>query len=104
MQNFTNPAIEVVIKTAIDNGASDIHLNSEIFPAIRVHGELNYLETSEKFTKAALEKFISEILTPAQLKKFNDTGDLDFAFTYGTQRFRGSLYREMHGLSLTFRL
>ena len=104
MQNFNNPAIENLFQTAIDSGASDIHLNSEIFPALRVHGELNYLESSQKFTKEALEKFISEILTPAQLKRFNDSGDLDFAFTYGTQRFRGSLYREMRGLSLTFRL
>ncbi|MBR0035930.1 MAG: PilT/PilU family type 4a pilus ATPase, partial [Synergistaceae bacterium] len=44
------------------------------------------------------------ILTPSQLERFTRTGDLDFAFTYDTQRFRGSLYREMHGVSLTFRL
>ena len=104
MQNFSNTAIETLIKTAIDEGASDIHLNSGTLPAIRVHGELNYLQDSEVFAKEALEKFISEILTPAQLERFNRSGDLDFAFTYGTQRFRGSLYREMRGLSLTFRL
>ena len=104
MQNFSNTAIETLIKTAIDEGASDIHLSSGTLPAIRVHGELNYLQDSEVFAKEALEKFISDILTPAQLERFNRSGDLDFAFTYGTQRFRGSLYREMRGLSLTFRL
>lgn len=102
MQDFTNPAIKNLIQNAIDSGASDIHLNSETFPAIRVHGELR--KSSDVFKKDELEKFISEILTPAQLERFNRSGDLDFAFTFETQRFRGSLYREMRGLSLTFRL
>ncbi len=104
MQNFTNPALEDLIQTAINNGASDIHLSSGTLPALRIHGELNYLKSSVIFTRETLERFISEILTPAQLERFNKSGDLDFAFTYGPQRFRGSLYREMRGVSLTFRL
>ncbi|MBQ7197610.1 MAG: type IV pilus twitching motility protein PilT [Synergistaceae bacterium] len=104
MQDFTNPALENLIQLAIDSGASDIHLSSGTLPALRVHGELNYVKTSAIFSRESLEKFIGEILTSAQLERFNRTGDLDFAFTYGTQRFRGSLYREMRGVSLTFRL
>ena len=104
MQEFHNTDLEELIRLAINDGASDIHLSSGCLPALRVHGELDYIESSVVFTKEALEKFISEILTPAQHKRFTDTGDLDFAFTYGTQRFRGSAYREMNGVSLTFRL
>ncbi len=104
MQNFTNLALKNLIQMAVDSGASDIHLSSGTLPALRVHGELNYVKSSEIFTREALEKFISEILTPAQLEKFIKKGDLDFAFTFDTQRFRGSLYREMNGISLTFRL
>lgn len=104
MQSFDNKALEQLIQQAIDEGASDIHLSSGTFPALRVHGELNYIMTSEQFTREALEKFISEILTEAQFERFMRTGDLDFAFTYETQRFRGSAYREMRGVSLTFRL
>ncbi|MBQ6971243.1 MAG: type IV pilus twitching motility protein PilT [Synergistaceae bacterium] len=104
MQKFDNTDLEELIRLAINDGASDIHLSSGCLPALRVHGELNYIESSVIFTKEALEKFISEILTPSQHERFTDTGDLDFAFTYGTQRFRGSAYREMNGVSLTFRL
>lgn len=104
MQNFDNPALEALFRRAMFSGASDIHLSSGIYPALRVHGELNYIRESEIFPRESLEKFISEILTPAQHERFTRTGDLDFAFTYETQRFRGSLYREMNGLSLTFRL
>ncbi|MBQ7559244.1 MAG: PilT/PilU family type 4a pilus ATPase [Synergistaceae bacterium] len=104
MQDFTNLALKNLIQLAIDSGASDIHLSSGTLPALRVHGELNYVKSSEIFTREALEKFINEILTSAQLEKFFHTGDLDFAFTFGAQRFRGSLYREMRGPSLTFRL
>ncbi|MBQ7170225.1 MAG: type IV pilus twitching motility protein PilT [Synergistaceae bacterium] len=104
MQQFDNPALEQLIRQAISGGASDIHLSSGSFPALRIHGDLSYIESSEIFTREALEKFISEILNPLQLDKFRRTGDLDFAFTYGTQRFRGSVYKEMNGFSLTFRL
>ncbi len=104
MQNFDNKALEELFRLAIDSGASDIHLSSENYPALRVHGDLNYITESKIFPKEELEKFTSEILTPQQFERFTRTGDLDFAFTYDTQRFRGSLYREMHGVSLTFRL
>ena len=104
MPQFDNPALEELIRLAIKDGASDIHLSSGCFPALRIHGELNYIESSEIFTREALEKFISEILTDSQLERFTRTGDLDFAFVYETQRFRGSAYREMNGVSLTFRL
>ncbi len=104
MQNFDNIALEQLFRLAINSGASDIHISSENYPALRVHGDLNYIRDSQVFPKESLEKFIAEILTPAQLERFTRTGDLDFAFTYDTQRFRGSLYREMHGVSLTFRL
>ena len=104
MQTFDNPALEELIKLAINDGASDIHLSSGCFPALRVHGELDYIESSVIFTKEALEKFIRDILTDSQYERFTRTGDLDFAFMYGTQRFRGSAYREMNGVSLTFRL
>ena len=104
MQSFNNPALEELFKLAIGSGASDIHLSSEAYPALRVHGDLNYIRESQIFSRESLEQFITEILTPVQHDKFTRTGDLDFAFTYTTQRFRGSLYREMRGLSLTFRL
>ena len=104
MQKFDNKALEELFRLAMDSGASDIHLSSENYPALRVHGDLNYITEAKIFPKEELEKFVSEILTPQQLDRFTRTGDLDFAFTYDTQRFRGSLYREMHGVSLTFRL
>ena len=103
-QHFSNKAIESLIKTAIIDGASDIHLSSGNFPALRIHGELNYIESSSFMSKETLETFIREILTDSQHEKFTRTGDLDFSFTYETQRFRGSAYREMNGVSLTFRL
>ena len=104
MQTFDNPALEALFKRALLTGASDIHLSSGTYPALRIHGDLNYIRESAIFPRESLEKFISEILTPAQHERFTRTGDLDFAFTYALQRFRGSLYREMNGLSLTFRL
>lgn len=99
-----NKSLEALIMKAMADGASDIHLSSGTYPALRVNGDLNYVEDFGQFSREALEQFTEEILTSAQLEKFGRTGDLDFAYTYEAQRFRGSLYREMHGVSLTFRL
>lgn len=104
MQNFYNPNLEALIRLAIRSGASDIHINSGNLAALRIHGELNYVQETGKFPHQDLEAFAASILSPKQLERFNNSGDLDFAYTYQTQRFRGSLYREMNGISLTFRL
>ena len=103
-QQFSNSTLKDLIRLAIKNGASDIHLSSGNFPALRIHGELDYVESSSVFTKTDIEQFIREIFNDKQHERFTNTGDLDFAFTFGTQRFRGSAYREMNGVSLTFRL
>ena len=103
-QNFSNTNLKELIRMAIVKGASDIHLSTGCYPALRIHGELGYVESSVIFTREDLEKFIREILKDSQHERFTKTGDLDFAFTFGTQRFRGSLYREMNGISITFRL
>ena len=104
MQNFYNPNLEELIRLAIRSGASDIHLSSGNFAALRVHGDLNYIQETGKFSRDVLENFASSILNAKQYERFDRTGDLDFAYTYESQRFRGSLYREMNGVSLTFRL
>lgn len=103
-RNFSNPELKELIRMAIGKGASDIHLSSGCYPALRIHGDLNYIESSSIFMKEDLEKFIREILTDRLHERFTNTGDVDFAFTFGTQRFRGSGYREMNGVSITFRL
>ena len=99
-----NEKLEELIRLAISSGASDIHLSSGHRAALRVHGELNYIDETGVFTREALEEFARSIVNDQQFARFDATGDLDFAYTYDTQRFRGSLYREMNGVGFTFRL
>ena len=104
MQHFSNDNIKKLINQAIESNASDIHLSSDSHAALRIHGELDYIDDLEIFTRDELVNFLDEILTDSQSERFKKTGDLDFAFTFESQRFRGSAYREMRGVSLTFRL
>ena len=99
-----NPRLEELIRLAIASGASDIHLNAEHKAALRVHGELNYIDETGVFTSNDLLAFARSIVNDKQYQRFEETGDLDFAYTFGSQRFRGSLYREMNGVAFTFRL
>ncbi len=104
MQHFKDETLKKLINLAIEYNASDIHLSSDNMAALRIHGDLDYIKDFGIFERETLTNFLDEILSDSQSEKFYRTGDLDFAFTFNNQRFRGSAYREMHGVSITFRL
>lgn len=99
MRRFEN-----LFDLAINSNASDLHISSEILPALRINGELNFLTDTEIFSQDDIKFFINNILSHGQYEKFSRSGDLDFAFEIMGRRFRGSVYREMRGISLAFRL
>ena len=84
--------------------ASDLHLHVGSVPVIRVHGLLEKTH-SAKLTGESIKQLLYEILTDAQIKNFEKTGDLDFS--YGIEnvaRFRVNLYRTFHGMGAAIRI
>jgi twitching motility protein PilT len=103
-QTVSAQRIVGLVRAAVGEGASDIHLRAGARPRLRIDGNLYPLEgapISEQELSAFLQKFIN----PAQLARFEITSDLDVAADVeGIARVRCNLYMEQGRLSCALRL
>jgi twitching motility protein PilT len=87
-----------------EQGASDLHLSSDIPPIFRLHGEITRLNF-KPMGHADLTALLFEILTEPQKAQFNLKKDLDFAYSVpDLARFRGNLLMTHRGIAAVFRI
>jgi len=95
--------IDQLLKTAIKQGASDMHLTVGRPPTLRVRGRLRALKTKslEPADTVALMKAIAPERSQNELQ---EEGGADFGFAYGEQaRFRVSIYRVKGNVAVAMR-
>jgi twitching motility protein PilT len=88
---------------AIQQGASDLHLVGGEKPALRIDGELVYMEEKELSAKE-LETSVFEILSGEQKKKYQDVLELDMGYEVGDARFRVNVHQQEGNIGLAARL
>lgn len=97
--------LNTIIKTAFENGASDIHVTAGTPPVIRCSGELLRLG-EEKLMSDDTVAIANEIFKIADYsKKFEENGEVDFSFAiseYG--RFRANIYKQRGSTAIAIRL
>ena len=97
------PAIDTLFDLLLERGGSDLHLSPGYPPMLRVKGDL-VTGGNQPLTPADTERYLLELLSPEQRHQILDTGDLDFAYSYGQKsRFRGNYLRKTTGLGAVFR-
>ena len=99
--------LELVLKRAVELGASDIHLKVERPPIVRRDGALGELEGEIELNERDLELALEEVCadTPKRLQTFLETGELDSAFAPpGLPRFRVNGFRQRGSISIAFRV
>lgn len=97
--------LDKIFRTAIQYNASDIFIATGIKPALRLNGDLIYIEEHPELTKKMAEEYLLEILTPDQKKRFEQTLDLDFSLDIeDIARFRVNMFVQRKGISAVFRL
>jgi Tfp pilus assembly pilus retraction ATPase PilT len=69
-----------ILKLAHEKKASDILLSPLNYPALKVSGEIMYLEEYGIMQADILEKEIFSITPEAHREKFKNTFELDFSF------------------------
>jgi len=85
--------------------ASDIHLSVSSPPTCRRYGALLPLwESAPLLTAEDTEKLVRGFLDEAQLTRLESQGDVDFAYTNATGRYRTSVVRQRLGYDLAFRI
>jgi twitching motility protein PilT len=85
--------------------ASDIHLSVSSPPTCRRYGTLIPMwENAPLLTAEDTEKLVRGFLDEAQMNRLESQGDVDFAYTNSTGRYRTSVVRQRLGYDLAFRI
>jgi twitching motility protein PilT len=98
--------LNTLLRTAVEQGASDVHLKVGQPPVIRYDGALRPLEGWASFGPLELEQVLEAVgaAAPARLAGFHETGELDTAYQQaGLPRFRVNAFRQRGDISFAFR-
>jgi twitching motility protein PilT len=97
--------INDLIRAAYQRDASDLHLKAGNHPCIRVNGDLEALIQFPALTNDDMERLTTSILTERQMSKFQETHDLDAAYSVaGMGRFRVNIARQRGSIALALRV
>ncbi len=92
-----------VLKTAIRENASDIHITAGVPPILRVKGDIVHLNV-DPLTKQQSKELCYSIITNEQKSQFETDRDIDFSFSIDdSARFRGHLYYQKKTVAGCFR-
>ncbi len=93
-----------VLISALEMGASDVHLTSGAHPTVRLSGEMTAMDEYPKMTSKKLQEAVYAILTQKQREVFESNLELDFAYQVpGHSRFRVNVYRQRESVGVAFR-
>ncbi len=94
-----------LVKLAIENNASDIHLTEGMPPILRINGRLRSTKMSS-LTREDLKQFIYQnILTKDEIAQFEKELELDVSFEApGLCRFRVNIHKQRGSVEAAFRL
>ena len=97
-------SIDTLLKAAVDQKASDLHLSVGSPPILRQFGELKKLPF-QPLSADMTAKLVNEILTPAQRAHLAAEWEIDFAYEIpGLARFRSNAFQQRKGLDACFRV
>ena len=95
--------LEDIIQTAIDNGASDIHLTVGVPPIVRVNGKLLHIG-DEELVPEVTATYANQVLGTKRYEEFTETGEFDCAYTYmDAYHFRVNVFRQKEHAGIVMR-
>jgi len=98
------PYIDQFFQVLVESGASDLHLGEGQPPKVRRHGEIIPIR-DEPLAQQEMAHMLSEICSPERWARFEENGDLDFAYEMDEDnRFRCNYLKQTHGYGAVFRI
>ncbi len=98
-----NPLYTYLTQLLSQFKVSDFHLHANRPLTARIHGDLKNFDDM-MVEESYLDNLLKDELPPDWYERFNETGDIDFAFVIGEQRFRASGLKTMKGLAVVLRV
>lgn len=92
-----------LLHLVVDEGASDLHLEVDSPPVLRVSGEMMPLDT-DPLTSDDTERLMKSISSQQVQQKLREDGGADFGFAFGElARFRVSVLRQRGNVGMVLR-
>ncbi|MGB1744368.1 MAG: type IV pilus twitching motility protein PilT, partial [Limisphaerales bacterium] len=93
-----------ILRTAVEGGASDIHIKPDSPVVYRINSQLVETEMTQSPTQEWLEKIIKEIVPEHFLPRLEDDREIDFSyFLEGVGRFRTNCFQQLGKWCLAMR-
>lgn len=96
--------IEVILKSAIEVEASDIHLTNNLKPTFRIDGELTAQERYQKLNKEILKELTIELIGTEAYEIYEKTLNYDGSTSFGGCRFRIHIFKQNKCDAIVLRL
>ena len=95
--------IDQLLKFAVEQGASDLHLSVGNTPMIRLHGALKKLNMGT-MTQEVMDNYAQRVMNSRMKQIFEDKFEVDFSYKLeGVARFRVNFFQQILGTSAVFR-
>ena len=97
------PTLNSMLKTMVEQGASDLHLTTNSPPMIRIDGALRPLN-APPLSPSDTKQISYSILTDKQKQRLEEHLELDFSFGIkGLSRFRANVFHQRGAIAAAFR-
>jgi twitching motility protein PilT len=94
-----------LLKLAVENGASDLHLKVGSFPMMRVGGLLMPVSDEKRLDHEDVVAMSTSIMSTQQREKFKDSQEVDLAYSVpGLGRFRCNVFQQRGTVGLVLRV
>src|SRR5207344_377487 len=94
-----------LLKVAVENGASDLHLKVGSYPMMRVRGDLIPASEGKRLDHEDVVAMSAAIMSTAQRQRFKDAQEVDLAYSVaGLGRFRVNIFQQRGTVGLVLRV
>src|SRR5438093_11956368 len=98
-------SIDELLRRMAEREASDLHLTAGSEPVVRVRGQLERLDGTEKLTPEAVRELVYRILSTEQQKILETRRSVDFSYSLpAVARFRVNVFFQRSTLGAAFRM
>src|SRR5499425_3089216 len=98
-------SIDDLLRRAVENKSSDLHLKVGNHPYLRVDGLLTAMSDVPRITPEEMLSMAFSMMTNRQKQKFKETAELDMAYgVAGLGRFRVNVFQQRGNVGLVLRV
>ncbi len=97
-------ALDKLLQEMKAKRASDLHLSCDCPVMMRIAGQMEKVNASEKITSEVLRGWLDPLVPATEAARLERSGDIDFTYELrGVGRFRVNVLKDLHGIGAVLR-